>query len=342
MYKQNLIITSLYNLERYRNNRERVDYTRIQKNLEEKGLDFKLTTFEEVVNNFHHYTSLEQSLIIYTSSGDSEYKAYIEDILLFLSKRNTLIPGYAFLKAHRNKGVQELLKIEKGLLDKDYGYYPNLKNLQKHASVNEYPVVFKLLDGSRGKEVHKITDKNRLESLYQKKYRSTLSTKGKILHLKKVVKGYLVKKHADYETNMRFILQEYIDKPDNDWKVKILNDKFYVFNRKIMKNDFRSGIMTTDLEPTENILNYAKGIYEKLDVPFLSLDIACSSNNCFIIEFSAIDFCTNFFTESVCYYSFENGCWRKNKNRSTLNDEFTASYFRFIQKCNKGGKVCRS
>ena len=74
----------------------------------------------------------------------------------------------------------------------------------------------------------------------------------------------------------KFIIQSFVPDLKDDWKVLVYNEKYYVLNRKIRKNDFRasgSNIFDFEKDPPEGLLEFSKNLYEEFDVPYASFDI---------------------------------------------------------------------
>jgi hypothetical protein len=322
-----------------------LDKDRVKRILSNQGFHVEEYTYEEIVNG---NINIENKKIIYTSCQDSKYKKYIDDVLYYLSKKNTLIPRYEIFKAHENKGFQELLKKEIGIKSLEFMYFGNKSGLVNNKGrLNTFPVVLKKVDGAGSSNVHKVESCDELFSLVQKlnkplEYRKYM--------IKKILKKYFFKsKYIEeyYGEDLymgQFVLQEFVHGLCEDWKVLIFSTKYYVLNRKVRENDFRasgSGKLAY-VEPPKQILDYAKCIFEKLDVPFVSLDIAYNGNECSLIEFQGTHFGPYTIVNSDCYYEYKNNRWIKVIGKSNLEEEYSLSIIDYFKEETKtqSQKVC--
>ena len=86
----------------------------------------------------------------------------------------------------------------------------------------------------------------------------------------------------------KFIVQNFISGLDNDWKILIYGKYYYVMFRPNKKNDFRASgsghdnYIYGDKTPIpKGLLTFAKSVYEYLNVPNISLDVAYNGEEFF-------------------------------------------------------------
>jgi len=106
-----------------------------------------------------------------------------------------------------------------------------------------------------------------------------------------------------------------------------------VLNRKVRENDFRasgSGKLAF-IEPPEEVLAYAREIYSKLDVPFISLDIGYDGVVCNLIEFQGTHFGPYTLVNSESYFIYSENKWIKINEKSILEEEYVESISKFIK-----------
>lgn len=74
----------------------------------------------------------------------------------------------------------------------------------------------------------------------------------------------------------KFIVQNFIEGLDGDYRVIIYGEKYYRLYRKNRENDFRasgSGDIYFDIELPKGLLDYSRILYKKFNTPYVSLDI---------------------------------------------------------------------
>lgn len=274
-------------------------------------------------------------IVIYTSSQRIEHKSYIEDIMYLLKDDNLLIPSFEALKAHDNKGFQCLMdmKYNLGLIQSDY--FADISEVRVNQV--EYPCVFKPANGASSTGVAII--------------QSTLELKSKLtdvldfsLHdLKRIMRKYIFK--SRYNDNWeryiafgkkRFVLQKFIPNLTYDYKVLILNDKYYALKRFTAEGDFRasgSGIHSREFDKEINlILDKAYEFKTKYKSHIYSLDFCIDNDNDVrLIEFQFTHIGPVTLTESAFYFIRESkGNWDKVNQKSHLELEFSKSTVSYI------------
>ena len=302
----------------------------------EAGFEVETKKFNDVANNlFKEFPGY----IIYTSVENTSYKMYLDDILFTLySNGKNLIPRYELFRAHDNKAYQEILK-QLCHIDSNPGkIYRKWDEIEADIKSFHYPLIIKNVSGSVGKAVFKIENELMLEQIYdgfifQHKSQS-FNTKRKI---KKKLNYKYDKIWYDRENQKSYvIIQTFIPNLDGDWKILVFGDKYFVLKRGIRSGDFRasgSGILDFEIDPPEELLNFAEDIFHKLDTPFISLDIAMSdSNMCHLIEYQALHFGPLTLTASKKYYTNLNGSWEKVVTDSELEKNYVDAYLSYIKK----------
>ena len=317
-----------------------LDVKKIIKLFEKSGYSVEKTSYNKIVNNKKY----ENYFVIYTSSQLSDYKLYIDDILFDLNNNNILVPRYSIFKAHENKSYQEILKKQIGIKSNNGKIYASRKDLLEDGKTFNYPIILKTISGAGSKGVHKINSIDEIDPTYDK---ISFHHKSLFFNFKRKLKQKFNIKYDKYwYDNQRqhsyVAIQNFIPNLDSDWKILVFNNKIFFLNRGIKENDFRasgSGLLNFDKHPSDNILNFAKSIFEKLDVPFISLDIAeDEKNKCHLIEFQGLHFGPLTLTKSKGFYSKEKESWKYTKTSSNLEEEYVNSYIKFIERKYKDEK----
>ncbi|MGI1804681.1 hypothetical protein ACRPK8_03005 [Exiguobacterium sp. TDN 0502] len=303
--------------------------------LESKGFKVQLLYFDEIINDIEN---IKEKIVLYSSSENSEYKAYIDDILYILSRKNTLIPSYEMFKAHENKGFQELLKKQKNIKSLDFKYFSVLEDVLSDNLNIEYPAILKTVNGSSSRGVYKVQNKMELINTVKKNSQETIKSKALFYLKKNFISKITAKYNDDYfkesKNIKRFVLQEFAEGNNEDWKVLIFDSKYFVLNRKAKKGDFKasgSGIRNFN-DPSEELLSYAKYIFDKLDVPFISMDIVVTNEGFELIEFQATHFGLYTIMKSSSYFTLENNIWTKINSTSDASIEYVNSIINYYKK----------
>lgn len=150
------------------------------------------------------------------------------------------------------------------------------------------------------------------------------------------------KKHSGYKpeslNQKKFIVQPFIPGLKNDWKILVFGNHYYILKRGIRSGDFRAsgsgenykaGI---EAEFPEAQFDHLKQIYQKLDVPLLSMDYAFDGEKGYLLEFQAVYFGTA--THTFCDHYFikkENG-WIHEPKTYSQEEEFVYGITHYLKK----------
>ena len=268
-----------------------MDTNKIISILEKNDFHVESYSFHEVYDK-----KIENGYIFYSFSQKEELRNYIVDVIYFLSNKNTVIPSFELLKCHENKGFQELYKKQLGINSLSSIYLNSINNVANDA----FPVVLKTVDGSNGKGVFLANNERELTKIVQKiELKMTVLQKIDLLRRKyfRKKKNYSVYpnynnrkdyyQYKDYIRNeKRFVLQQFIPKLTFDYRVLALYDKYYVMKRHTKEGDFRASgtkLFDFNVEKNQELLNYAKNIFDKIKTPMLSMDIAFDGDQYYLI-----------------------------------------------------------
>jgi len=245
----------------------------------------------------------KNALVLYTTTEDNKeyYKLYIEDIVLGLETIGAnVIPSFIYLKSHHNKVFMEILRdIQdfKPLNNIETQKFGTLEEFQRYFKTGEDNIVVKMASGASS-----------LGVFLGKGYKDLLNKvkkASKTFHIKEDIKELVRKyKHKGYKPVSRnrnkFVTQNFIPNLSNDWKILIYSDKYYIVERPVRKNDFRASgsgkekyLFGAEVNIPNGIFDYAKSIYNKLNVPMLSIDIAFANDQFYTLEFQFTGFGTS-------------------------------------------------
>ncbi len=314
--------------------RSGMDKDRLKHSFAENGLDAIFFPFHRVDLCKTYWNGVP---IAYCSSEDSNltYKSYIEDICYGLEiKGAQLVPAYKYLKAHHNKVFMEvlrdLLEVESARSIKS-STFGCLEEFEDSCEELEYPVVLKPASGAGSRSVCLVKNEEeaRAKAMKISRSRDWVNEAREIARTLKY-RG-LVK---DSRHRCKFIAQNLIPGLKNDWKILIFADKYYVLRREVRPADFRasgSGLFTWEKEAPVEVCSFARKIFESLDVPHASLDVAWDGTHCHLIEFQALYFGSLTLDRSAWYFQPDGAGWRTTHGPSILEDEYAASISRYLR-----------
>ncbi|WDF46955.1 hypothetical protein PQ459_00400 [Chryseobacterium sp. KACC 21268] len=285
------------------------------------------------------------SVLFYSSVYNIDYLKFIQDTILYISLKRpdiVLIPNQHQLNSLENKGYQELYKDLLGI-EKVFGtYYGDIDELCEQDNV--FPFVLKKLKGALSSGVQLIYNKKELDQFRDLSKKKTLKEKA-AFHLNKrnsfkkdfnlsPVNHLLDQNFKDVFTKrIPVVVQEFVPGLECDFKVLIFGDKFFAVRRGIRDNDFRasgSGKLKWTVPPTE-VLNFAKNLKIKFNVPFISLDIGIDkTNTCFLFEYQGTAFGPATLTNGDKYFFEENGVWLQKDGDFVLEEEYAYAINHFV------------
>ena len=137
-------------------------------------------------------------------------------------------------------------------------------------------------------------------------------------------------------------IQEFIQNLKSDYKVLIWGERYYIFERPVRNNDFRASgsgnekyIYGSHVDLPEGIFNFSKQVFNQLNVPQLSLDIAYDGTTFYIIEYQVIYFGTVGHVLSDGFFLLIKGEWKFIPEKLDLEQVYAESIDFYIKEsCN--------
>jgi len=307
----------------------------VRKYFAESGIELEVLRFPEI--NFRK-DNFKDRYVLYHSSEDPGlfYKSYLEDVLLGLHLQGAhLIPDFFKFRAHHNKVFMETLRDLNGfdgmkqIVSKGYGTYEDFK---RDIGLYPGPIVMKPACGAMSTGVKLVTtDSEKI------RHSAKISRTFKLLRVFKNLINRIRRKNYRTKSNNRkkFIVQNFIPDLEGDFKILIYFDKYYVLHRKIRKNDFRasgSGLFSYSRTLPAGLLDYAETVFKTFDVPYLSIDVACSGGEYFLLEFQFLSFGNYTIENSKHYFTRCDNGWDIVEEEPLLEREFVNSVVAYITK----------
>ncbi len=256
------------------------------------GFSVTVMTYDELANSVSSMIrEIKNAYFFCASSQYPDYFSSVEDVLITIEKcGGILIPGFIHYRAHENKYFQEIIKKKLNIQAPDSvilsSYPEGIETIEKL----KFPVVGKLSSGYGSRSVELLSDKRSAELYIEKNMKGILKLRKNILkyiRYRKKLKGKHPLKAG------KIILQEYISHPGFDWKILVFGNKVFYLKRYVKNNDFRasgSGNFDNTARPSDELIHFAFSVKEKLDTPWVSLDVIESDGSFFLIEYQCVHF----------------------------------------------------
>lgn len=304
----------------------RPDLDRIAGLLADAGFATERVRIDELLD----FPFREGDFAFYTSAFNDELRDYVRDVIHFARERVPIAPSYELLLAHENKGVQEILKSKYGLGD-PVGFY----GVDFDDRRMKPPYVFKTAAGAGSAGVTLVrsaADESRVRTRY---FRTSLVRRLKLLQRRqKLGAGDHFRRYAYfYKSFRRYVTQAFVDGLEGDVKVLVFGDRFYTLARSNRPGDFRasgSGRFDFDVPCSTRLLDFARDVAKCFDTPFISLDVAEKDENCFLIEFQALNFGPLTATGSNGFYVERDAGWERVTAPGDLEDAFAHGIAHYV------------
>jgi glutathione synthase/RimK-type ligase-like ATP-grasp enzyme len=305
----------------------------LSERFEDQGFQVSYLHFSDI--DFRKMNFKDQ-YVLYTATEDHylHYKDYIEDVIYALQLQGArIIPEYKFLRAVNNKVFMEILRDVSSLEEiknTKTSHFGALEDLNRGIESIDQISVIKPAGGAMSTGVSLSQNKSELLKNAKKLSR----TKSLFFEFKDYLrtlkhKGYL----KESKHRKKFIVQNFVPNLDNDWKVLVFGEKYYILYRKNRENDFRasgSGNFIFKEDVPSGIFDFAKKIFNEFKVPNISLDIGFDGKEFFLIEFQAIQFGSTTLQKSPFYFKQDKSDWVIHKEKSILEKEYADSVVKFI------------
>ena len=139
----------------------------------------------------------------------------------------------------------------------------------------------------------------------------------------------------------KFTIQPFVPNLLGDYKILVYGDKYFVVFRENRSNDFRasgSGKLSFPKNVPQEVLSFAKQIFENFKVPFISIDVGHYRKMCYLLEFQFVLFGQYATEKSPWHFLWSEGTWNHVEKVCMVEDEFVLSVHAYIQKQILGGR----
>lgn len=272
------------------------------------------------INDLIHIDFDEMDTVVYTSSDEKHIRFYLQDIMHFINKKCKIVPSYDILMSHENKGFQELLRAELCFGNLNGNYFFDIDD-----SFLPIPKVMKTVCGAGSSGVFLVREENDIAEIKNCHFKK--SKNRKIKNLQRRIESKSNKfsiynyRHKGFN---RFVEQEFIPNLTYDFKVLVFGDRYYSLKRNIKEGDFRASgsNLFEHVKPSIEVLDFAKSIFNHMNNPYASLDIAQSDSGCHLIEFQGTNFSPGTLLKAPYRYLDVDGEWIKENNDKDLEANY--------------------
>ncbi len=297
-----------------------LDVRQISASLEKGGYEVELAQFDR----FDLSKSYRDYYVLYGSSEDylGSSKSFMEDILLWLELHGAiLIPHYKYFRAHHNKVMMELLRLDFSAAEFktiQSRVLPSARSGQEILAELPRPAVIKSASGAGSTGVYLARNQQEMISAIHKASRQVFGFPYLWIRLNNVIQ-FLKRKAPQVVNNSKYVVQNLIPGLAGDYKVLIFGQRYFVLYRLNRENDFRasgSGRFV-DREDSElfQVLDFAQRCFREIDSPFVSMDIAYNGQQAHLIEFQCVSFGFKAMSLSDHHYQTILGKWQRINKR---------------------------
>ncbi|MCR4285700.1 MAG: hypothetical protein NUW00_02265, partial [Candidatus Kaiserbacteria bacterium] len=249
-----------------------------------------------------------------------------------------LIPDLPYFRAHHNKVFMEVLRdvignkeIQK-FSSQSFGTYEEYKQFFVQKGL---PVVLKPSAGSKSRNVSVAHNKKEVDR-YARRLSATPSFFNLMLWCRNLFDGRGFSRISN--NRRKFTIQPFIPNLLGDYKIVVYGEKYFVLFRENRPGDFRasgSGRLSFPKNVPQEVLSYARQVFETFKVPFISIDVGYDGQLCYLFEFQFVLFGQYVIEKSPRYFHWNENRWNCVENRSVVEDELVLSTHSYIQKRNK-------
>lgn len=277
--------------------------------------------------------------VVYTSQEDPgyHYKDFIEDVVYGLELAGAVvIPSYKFLRADNNKVFMEILR--------DLADTPEFQTItsKRYGTWDEFnqnipdslPLIIKTPQGAKSRGVFKTDSAVTAERLVKRISRLPIS-KGEVKDRLRPLrhKGYRI----DSPYRKKFVVQNFIPGLQNDWKILVFGDKFFIEYRGVRDNDFRASgsqkfMFDNDIKDKipEGIFAFAEKVRNTFGMPHWSMDIGYLDGCFHLFEFQALYFSSYAQERSRTYFVKEDDRFIRKNGEFTLEHLYAESTAKWL------------
>lgn len=310
-----------------------LDVIKIKKGLEDNGFSVRILDIEELANS-NHWSTPSNTVFLLGSHQNPEIKQYLNDVVSIatLTHNVTFLPKAELLLAHENKGVQSLLARMRALNLPEQEYRLTTETLQQ-------PTVIKHVAGAGSQMVFIAEKTQSYKSKLLKTGLSLMTVRDLLFFMKSPIKRLMRWKHftQDYikynERYFRHVRQKLLPSPGFDFKVLVFYDRIYVLKRGQRAGDFRasgSGQFSFT-KPSLELIRFALAFREKLDTPYVSLDLIQNNNDIDCIEFQCAHFGPYTQIKAKHYYQVKHNLLTEEENIFSIEECYTYAISSFLR-----------
>ena len=305
------------------------DLTQIKNYLEQAGLEIQILGAHEISNSL--IRNRKHVVALYASSQDSRYKQYLQDIIANLHFTGVILfPAFEHMLAHEDKAFQAIRLSSTEISSPRSFVFGNEQQAYEFLKKATFPMVGKTVEGFGSKGVCLIENIRMGQKFIAKQMIHRALKKGRPWYQRAFQRIFKPSPVLGI-----LLFQELIPDLSGDWKILIWGDTACGIYRKNRQNDFRASgsgnVFFIDI-PVD-VLNFARDVLDKLNLPWASLDIGYNGNQCYLLEYQAIHFGLTTADKGIFYYTRNSeGVWIKRQGRIQIEIEIAKIIISSLEK----------
>jgi glutathione synthase/RimK-type ligase-like ATP-grasp enzyme len=294
------------------------DLDTLKRKIESSGVEVQIVGAHQI--DFVSLRKWSHVAALYASSQDPHYKQYLQDIVVMLhSSGVTLFPLFEHMMAHEDKAFQALRLSTTDISSPRSLVFGNKKHAYQFLAGASYPLVGKSVAGFGSRGVQLIRDVREGERFVDTQMSHRVLEKGRSLHRRFLQRIFKPKPVLGI-----LLFQELIPNLEGDWKILIWGDVACGIFRENRKNDFRAsgGGRNHFIDIPHHVLDFARGVLDKLELPWGSLDIGYDGRDCYLIEYQGLHFGLTTAEKGLFYFVRNaDAVWEKKMGRIQIETE---------------------
>jgi len=294
------------------------DLDKLKKEIEMTGVEVQIVGAHQI--DFVSLRKWGRVAAIYASSQDPHYKQYLQDIVATLHASGVLLfPHFEHMMAHEDKAFQALRLLTTDIRTPCGLAFGNKKHAYEYLAGATFPLVGKCVAGFGSRGVRLIRNVQEGKRFVDRQMSHRVLDKGRSLYLRCLHRIFKPKPVLGI-----LLFQEFIPHLEGDWKILIWGDVACGIFRQNRKNDFRAsgGGRNHFIDIPDHVLDFARGVLDKLDLPWGSLDIGYDGRQCYLIEYQGLHFGLTTAEKGLFYFvRNSDGVWGKKLGRIQIESE---------------------
>jgi len=307
---------------------EGYDLGQITRLIEDAGGEVRILGAHEL--DFPSISKRRHMAAVYASSQKPRYRRYLQDIVANLHFSNVLLfPGFVHMLAHEDKGFQAMRLAISDIKTPRTVVFGNKQQAYEFLRKAAFPLVGKAPDGYGSRGVRLIRNVRQGRAFVDRHMVDRSLLKDRSFPVRAIQRVFKPRPVLGL-----LLFQELLPSLAGDWKILIWGDTACGLCRENRSRDFRASGSGKHafIDVPAQILDFARTVTEKLDLPWASLDIAYDGKCCNLLEYQGIHFGLTTAEKGLFYYVRNaHGIWEKRLGRIQVETEMAKIIVRSLR-----------